>query len=251
MEILQGAKVINGTIFLANNKGFVRVFDDYSYVIECNNKRTIVYSGDELFCEIQALLYANALDDKTNKDEELNDFVSDRLLQFGLGVNNPVIEIGSSIERSFVRRFIDRHVIADGMLVNPHVCYRECENVGFTNVLSGEVLTESQNLWMTNHDLKDASGNEHPNLEWAYRNKDVGFSESTLLCLTRRKDLTKMVAQFEHAFVGYYGIMGSKSLEWDGEFFDREFYKVIGFEEIIETERLSNGDEAVLQLHIK
>lgn len=242
---LAGAIVIDGIIYLKNNGGLICEIDDSSYILKNGKNRAFIDENHPLFNQVKDLLDAYEL------REEIHDFVSDRLIDLGLLEKEPVIEIGSSLERSFVRRFVSRGVIMNSMLVNPHIDFNNCENIAFTNVLSGEVLTGSQNLWMTSHELKDASGNNHPDLKWAEANKDMPLAQSTLLCLSRRRDIVKLVSQFDHAFVGYYGVMKSKSFEWETEFFDKEFQKFNGYKEVEEATILSNGDVAALHLLVK
>lgn len=226
--------VTNSGIIISKNGDF----------FECVKKRkTIINKNNSLF---------NLLDRTFNEcllKEQIKDFACDTLMPY-LPSDREVLECGASLNDSLMPKILMRDKKMKVMLIYPHLDYDVCVKLGYTNVLAGEVLTEKRKLWTSNYFYSDEKSHDHPDFEWALEKvENVSFPSSSFLCLSRRCNIEKLVAQFPSAIFGYYGIKGSDSLNWQKDFYKKEIKSSL--EEVEEEKDLEDGSKALIHLFIK
>lgn len=186
---------------------------------------------------------------KNEEEESLKNFVYEQLKPYLLQ-NKETLESCARINFSMTPKVLEKDKKMKIMLIAPYLDYKNCERLGFTNVLAGEILTESRKIWPSNSFLKDFKGNDHPDFSWASSQiENVDYTKSTFLCLSRKKGISKISMQFSNAIVGYFGIKDSESLRWKKEFYDREIKNE--YEEDEKEEILENGKKALVHFYIK
>jgi len=259
IEKLDGAKIINGIMLVEGKNGNAVInFNHYD-----KNGNLIGGTFEQFDGENSAKVFfdeSSAMFPRVAKmygeykiKEEQQDFVKECLLREGVLERCPIVEINSSLENSIAKKIVREGQTDNIILVNSCLSYSDCQKIGFTNVIAGEVLTGNRTIWTCDHGLRDRKGVEHPNLEWALDKKEnLSFNKSTLLCLSRRKDIRKLVGQFSKSFIGYYGNEDSNIIKWCEEFYKKELGEFIDkFETFEETATLSDDSKFVLRLFMK
>lgn len=214
------------------------------------NDKKVKFSFDEKFILFSQL---SEMFTKHKIEKEGFTFVKDCLLLEGITENSPIVEIKTTLENSITRRLVRCGQAENVVLVSSLLSYSECEKLGFCKVISGETLTGNKQIWTCDHKLKDRNGVEHPDLQWAIETKEnLSFDKSTLLCLSRRNDITKLVGQFKRAYIGYYGLANSDNVKWAKAFYEKEMEKSMNkFMPFEKSTILSDDSEFILRMFIK
>lgn len=249
---IKDTKIVDGIMYVKNDNDYMTIRkgnaeggDNAFYLLFYKGKSEIIDRRNPNFEKIDLVFQ------KYKKESEVRDFVTDILLERGIGKKGKtIVEIQSKIEQSQARRLARRGM--ETMMVDPHLYYESCAAVGFTHVLTGGVLTGNKNLWVANHNLSDNDGVFHPDVAWAKdKIKKVNFEESTLLCLSRRVDISKLVSIFGSAFIGVYGIEGTEAFKWTKSAFEKEERALNNLIRVNESRQLEDGRVATLRLLIK
>jgi len=256
--ILEKSKIVDGVMMIQASNAKIMItprYDDNKNIIggmieHLNKERTVRMFFNKNYSLIPEM---NNYFSEYRLNEESRNFIQECLLFKGIGNGLPIFEIKTDLENSIAKRIFRKGQAHEVILVNSHLSYLECEKVGFNKVFSGEVLTGNKNLWAFDHKFRDKENSPHPDLVWAQNVKEnLGFDKSCLLCLSRRKDIKKIVGQFQKAYIGYYGLEGSKQLKWSKEFYEKEIGDYLDEFETFEGEKtLVDNSKFLVKLYIK